>query len=112
MEGSIWLRRRVRQPTRKPKSQFRHGQRVAVMRALTGASILLGLPVKRSSQARAAEIVGSNLHYIEAAITVLKAEDPALLADVLAGRRAAVGGCRKSSSSRRSDCRLSQGDVA
>src|SRR5215469_6142815 len=95
MEGSIWLRRHVRQPTRKIKSQFRHGQRVAVVRALTGASLLLGLPIKLTSRARTAEIVGSNLHYIEAAITVLKAEDPGLLADVLAGREPLLAAAAK-----------------
>jgi hypothetical protein len=87
MEGFISFRRRVRQPNRQRKSQFRHGQRAAVMRAITGASILLGLPVRASSQARAAELVGSNIRYVEAAVWVLQAEHPALLADVLAGRK-------------------------
>ena len=87
MEGSVWSRRRLRQSNRQHKSQFQRGQRAAVMRAMTGASILLGLPVKPSSRARAAELVGSNLHYVEAAVRVLQAEDPLLLADVLAGRK-------------------------
>ena len=87
MEGSIWLRRRVRQPNRPHGSQFRDGQRAAVMRAVTGASILLGLPIQVPSQARAAELVGSSRRYVEAAVWVLQAEDPALLADILAGRK-------------------------
>jgi hypothetical protein len=87
MEGSIWFRRRVRQPNQRYKPQFRHGQRAAVTRALTGGKILLGQSVRAPSLARAAELVGSNIHYVEAAVWVLQAEDPALLADVLAGRK-------------------------
>ncbi len=71
MEGSISLRRCVRQPGRTRRSQFRNGQRGAVMRAVAGASILLGLPVKASSRARAAELVGSSIRYVEAAVWVL-----------------------------------------
>ena len=56
------------------------------MRAVTGASILLGLAVKASSQKSAAEMVGSSRRYVEAAVWVLQAEDPQLLANVLAGR--------------------------
>jgi hypothetical protein len=85
MDTFIWSSRSVRQP--KHNSRLRNGQRAAVVRALTGASILLGLPVKVSSQARAAELVGSNIHYVEAAVWVLQAEDSTLLADVLAGRK-------------------------
>jgi hypothetical protein len=55
---------------------------------VTRASILLGLPVKVSNQVRAAELVGSSRRYVEAAVWILQAEDPALLADVLAGRKA------------------------
>jgi hypothetical protein len=45
------------------------------------------LPVQASSLANAAQQVGSTAHYVEAMTWVLKAEDPALLDDVLAGRK-------------------------
>jgi hypothetical protein len=88
MEGSIWLRQRVRQPARRhqSKSLFRNGERVAVRRALTGARIRLGLPLEASTYVAAAEQVGSTPLYVEAMRWLLKAEDPALLADALAGR--------------------------
>lgn len=87
MHGHIWPRRRVSQLNRRHKPQFRNDQRAAVARAITGASILLGIPVKTSSQARAAQLVGSSIRYVQAACLVLQVEDPALLADVLAGRQ-------------------------
>jgi hypothetical protein len=59
MEGSIWFRRPARQPRRKAKSQFHNGERRAVKRALTGARIRLGLPVRASSLVSAARQVGS-----------------------------------------------------
>jgi hypothetical protein len=62
---------------------------------LTGASLLLGRPIKLTSRARTAELVGSNVHYIEAAITVLKTEDPALIADVLAGHQSLLAAAAK-----------------
>jgi len=87
MEGSICLRRHVRQPKRKTKPHFRNGERRAVRRALTGARIRLGLPVRASSLKSAAQQVGSTASYVEAAVWVLQAEDPALLNDVLSGRK-------------------------
>jgi hypothetical protein len=80
MHGHISFRRS------KHKSQFRNGHRAAVLRAVTSASILLGRPIKASSQARAAELCGANVQYVEAAVWLLQAEDSALIADVLAGR--------------------------
>jgi len=95
MEGSIWLRRPVRQPRRKPKSQFRNGERRAVKRALTGAGIRLGQPVQASSLVNAAQHVGSTAPYVEADVWVLQAEDPALLDDVLSGREPLVSAAAK-----------------
>ena len=88
MDARIWLQPRVRQSLRrKPRSRFHNGQRQAVRRALTGARIRLGLPVQASSLASAAQLVGSSKQYVEAATWLLQAEDPALLDDVLAGRK-------------------------
>jgi hypothetical protein len=87
MHGRVWPSRPVRQVKSRRNAQFRRGQRRAVLRALTGARILLGLPIEASSQAGVAELVGSNIRYVEAGIAVLQAEDPALVTDVLAGRK-------------------------
>jgi hypothetical protein len=67
------------------RSQFRRGERRAVRQALTAARLRLGHPIKATSLAEAAEAAGSSVHYVEAAVWVLEAEDVVLLADVLAG---------------------------
>jgi hypothetical protein len=100
MQGSIWSGLRVRQSTKRHKRnpQFRHGERKALLQAITGGSLLLRLPVCPTNRVRAAEMVGSNAPYLNAAVVVLKAEDPALLHDVLSGRkslRAAAAEVRK-----------------
>jgi hypothetical protein len=71
------------------RTHHRHHRRYrngSAVRALTGAKLLLGLPITVGSQAEAATMVGSNRPYIVAAVLVLQAEDQALLADVLVGK--------------------------
>jgi hypothetical protein len=59
------------------------GKRVAVLRALTGARLYgNGSTI---SLADAAESVGSNVRYVRAAVTILKAENPNLIWEVLWG---------------------------
>ncbi len=72
--------RRRRQSARR---HFRSGQRAAALRALTGAKLYLSGTV--STLAAAAASCGSNIIYIQAAITLIKSEDQALLNRVLAG---------------------------
>jgi hypothetical protein len=72
--------RRRRQSARR---HFRGGCRAAVMRATTGARLYLD--GKAPSLAAAAEACGSNIHYVRAAIALLKAEDPSLLNGALGG---------------------------
>lgn len=87
-QSPIWAGRLTRQSTkRRKKHQFRHGERKAVLRAVTGASLLLGLPVKPTNQIRAAELVGANLPYLKYAVVVLESEDATLLHDVISGRK-------------------------
>jgi len=93
MHGFIWPSWPARQSTANPR--FRHRQSRPVLRAMTGASILLGLPIKTSSQKSAAELVGSNCRYVEAAVCVLRAEAPQLLADVYAGREPLLSAAAK-----------------
>jgi hypothetical protein len=60
--------------------RVRHDRRAAVARALTGARLLLGLPVaKPSSLASAAAMCGASAPYIAAAVTLLRAEDKELI---------------------------------
>jgi len=58
-----------------PNRQFRNGERAAVHRALAAAYIRLGIPISASSSQSAAEMCGSNRRYVDAAITLLQAED-------------------------------------
>jgi hypothetical protein len=55
------------------------------VRAFAGAHIRLGVPITAKTLQGAAEMTGSCVHYVEAAITVLQAEDAALMAQVLRG---------------------------
>jgi hypothetical protein len=48
--------------------------------------ILLGLPIHVTSQGEAAALVGVAIRYVNAAVAVLKAENPELLVAVLTGR--------------------------
>ena len=75
--------RRRRQPRQR---RYRNGQRAAVARAIAGAKLLLGLPVRVTSQDEAAATVGVAVRYVTAAAAVLKAENPELLDAVLTGR--------------------------
>ena len=68
-----------------PNRQFRNGERAAVQRALAAAYIRLGIPISASSSQSAAEMCGSNRRYVDAAITLLQAEDDHALELVLRG---------------------------
>ena len=58
----------------------------ATLRAVAAGTSLLGLPLRINSQAEAAKIYGTSPTYVSAAVTVLKAEDPKLVEQVLAGK--------------------------
>jgi hypothetical protein len=64
------------------------------VRALTAARALLGFPVVARTQAEAAAMTRSTVRYVVAAAIVLQAEDPALLADVTAGRISLLAAAR------------------
>jgi hypothetical protein len=72
--------RRRRQSARR---HFRNGHRAAVVRATTAARLYLR--GETPSLAAAAEATGSNVPYIQAAITLLKADDPGPLNLAIAG---------------------------
>jgi hypothetical protein len=71
-------RRRQRASTRR---HFRHGWRAAAVRAFTGARLYLNK--EAPTLVRAAEDCGSNVHYVRAALVVIK--DGADLGPVLTG---------------------------
>jgi len=82
MHGYIARRRRRRQSAR--RHFLRNGQCAAALRAFTGARGYLSgqfptLPV-------AAVSVGSNTHYVKAAVTILQTEDPALINRAMCGQ--------------------------
>jgi hypothetical protein len=52
---------------------------------MTAAKVLRGLPLGISTQVEAATAFGSNVHYVEAAITILRSEDETLLEWVCRG---------------------------
>jgi hypothetical protein len=72
--------RRRRQSARR---HFRNGHRAAVVRATTAARLYLD--GQAPSLVAAAEACGSNINYIRAAVTLLKADDPSLLNSAMAG---------------------------
>jgi hypothetical protein len=72
--------RRRRQSARR---HFRHGQCAAALRAITGARLYLNGAVP--TLAVAAESTGSNPSYIQAALTLLRADNAPLVNEVLAG---------------------------
>ena len=74
------LRRRRRSPHR----QFRRGRRAAAVRALNAARLYLQGVFP--TLAEAAEARGSNIAYVRAAATLLKADNASLVSDVLRGR--------------------------
>jgi hypothetical protein len=94
MEGSSAFTKirqsRQRRFTRQRASarrHFRNGQRTAVVRAMTAAALYLGKPVVAHTLADAAEKCGSGIRYVEAAVTLLRTNDEALIATALAGDR-------------------------
>jgi hypothetical protein len=74
--------RRVRQSAR---SQFRNGERVAVMRAMTAARLHRGERIAPPSLAGASAMCGASLPYVAAMEVLLKAEDTQLLNQVFSG---------------------------
>src|SRR5262249_2081412 len=79
LQGSHPRRRR-----RSSRRHFRHGQRAAALRALTGARLLAAGAV--SSLDAAAASCGSSVPYIQAMTVLLKSENSSLLRQVLAGQ--------------------------
>jgi hypothetical protein len=80
-------RRCVRQQRRRHRSARRHydhGQRLAVLRALTAASLRLNGAF--SSLAQAAAACGSGVVYVKAAVAILRSEDVSIRDQVLTGR--------------------------
>ena len=78
MHGHIYNRR-----VRQPHHHKRHY--AAALRAFTGAKLLLDIAVVPRSQCEAAQLVASTPRYIEAAITLIRAQDRYLIERVLAG---------------------------
>ena len=78
-------RRQVSPRRHRSPSYHRNGQQVAAVRALTGALLHLGMPIRPLALRDAVCITGSNVSYVQAAITVLKAEDAALVEAVRKG---------------------------
>jgi hypothetical protein len=70
---------------RSARRHFENGQRLAALRALTAGKLVLNGTFR--SVAEAVISCGSNQHYVDAALVLLKAEDPALLETVLAGEK-------------------------
>jgi hypothetical protein len=62
-----------------------NGEQVAVIRALTGARLHLGLPIPAPTLSEAARMAGTHVGYIQAAIAVLRAEDETLIEAVRTG---------------------------
>lgn len=89
MHGFTTLRHPARQQRRHYRSRgrhFRNGQCAAAVRADTAARILLGLPVSANNLATAARMCGSNIHYVAAAIALIRAEDASLQTNVRRGQ--------------------------
>jgi hypothetical protein len=77
-----------------PNQPRRFGRRRrpdAALRAITGAKLFLGAPVRPKTQAEAAELVGSTRPYIAAAAMLLEAEVPALIEGILRGDVSLLG---------------------
>jgi hypothetical protein len=82
LKSLISDRVRVRQP-RHYRKHRRHAD--ATLRAFTGAKLLLNIPIQPKNRGEAAKWVASTPAYIAAATTVLEAEAPGLVEDVLQG---------------------------
>ena len=67
---------RFRQSHRRRHRRHRNGHRAAVARAIAGAKLCLGLPIRVTSQDEAAATVGVAVRYVTAAVAVLKAKTP------------------------------------
>jgi hypothetical protein len=72
-------------PFGQPRRSRRRDRPDAALRAITGAKLLLGAPVRPKTQAEAAELVGCTRPYIAAAAVLLEAGAPALVEGVLCG---------------------------
>ena len=74
-----------RRPHRRRSSRrhFRNGQQAAVIRAVTAAKLYLGGAVP--TLAAAATACGSNVHYVGAAVILLKSENSTLLSRARCG---------------------------
>jgi hypothetical protein len=75
------------------RRHFRNGHRAAVVRAVTGARLYLNGAVP--TLATAAESTGSNVGYVQAAITLLRADNASLVSDVLAGHVPILGAAKE-----------------
>jgi len=64
------------------RAHFRHGQRMAAVRALTAAHLYLDSPW---SLQKAAESCGSNVAYVRAAIALVRSENQTLINTVIRG---------------------------
>lgn len=73
-------------PAKHPRVRNRGGEQIAVVRALTGAMLHLGIPIVPPTLAGAATMSGSSIGYIQAAMLVLQAEDEALVNRVRRGQ--------------------------
>jgi hypothetical protein len=78
-------RRQVSPRRHHSRPYHRNGQQVAAVRAFTGARLHLGMPIPPLTLSDAACMTGSNVNYVQAAITVLRAEDAALVEAVRTG---------------------------
>jgi hypothetical protein len=81
MHGYIARRRRRRQSAR--RRFLRDGQCAAALRAITGARGCLS--GQFPTIAIAAVSVGSNVHYVKAAVTIIQTEDPTLINRAMCG---------------------------
>jgi len=75
------------------RRQFHDGHRRAAVRAITGARLYLSknVPTLRG----AAEACGSNVHYVKAVITLIRAENATLLERVIAGKVSVLAAARE-----------------
>ena len=95
MEGSIWFGPTVRQSPRKRKPQKnRYGERLAILRAFTGAR-LYRAGAGFDTLVEIAESVGSCVTYVRAAITLYEADDINLMIDVRLGRQSLLAAAAK-----------------
>jgi hypothetical protein len=83
LERALYRTPRPRRQRASARRHFRNGHCAAVVRAITAARLYLD--GRAPSLAAAAEACGSNVLYIRAAITLLKAKDPSLLNSAMAG---------------------------